>query len=119
MKLWPSGEVVASIARFGTGQAAPQIALRCDRATSTITLERAGAADGPVNMTIATSTITRPVLAEPRAYGLTAAFSPRDSLLDAIAFSRGRFAVEAQGIAPLYLPSWPELSRVIEDCRPG
>lgn len=44
-------------------------------------------------------------------------FDPRDPLLDAIAFSRGRFAIEAPGLAPLYLPSYPELTRVVEDCR--
>jgi len=43
--------------------------------------------------------------------------SARDPLLDAIAFSRGRFALEAAGLETLYLPAWPELSRVIEDCR--
>ena len=41
----------------------------------------------------------------------------RDSVLDAMAFSRGRFAVETAGLPTLYLPSWPEVSRVIEDCR--
>lgn len=41
---------------------------------------------------------------------------PADSLLDAIAFSRGRFAVEADG-RWLYLPAWPEITRVVEDCR--
>ena len=40
-----------------------------------------------------------------------------DPLLDAIALSKGRFAVEVAGAAPLYLPSWAEVSRVIEDCR--
>jgi len=42
---------------------------------------------------------------------------PRDPLLDQIAFSRGRFTIEVAGQPPLYLPSWPEISRVIEDCR--
>ncbi|MDG2003332.1 MAG: hypothetical protein P8J20_08375 [Novosphingobium sp.] len=40
-----------------------------------------------------------------------------DPLLDAMAFSRGRFAVETAGLPTLYVPSWPEVSRVIEDCR--
>ena len=40
-----------------------------------------------------------------------------DSLLDAIAFSRGRFMIEVMGEAPLFLPAWPEISRVIDDCR--
>jgi hypothetical protein len=41
----------------------------------------------------------------------------RDALLDAIAFSRGRFALEAAGLETLYLPSYPEISRVVQDCR--
>ena len=41
----------------------------------------------------------------------------RDPLLDAMAFSKGRFAVEVAGLPTLYLPSWIEVSRVIEDCR--
>lgn len=40
-----------------------------------------------------------------------------DPLLDAMALSKGRFAVEVAGYAPLYLPSHAEVSRVIEDCR--
>jgi hypothetical protein len=42
--------------------------------------------------------------------------SARDPLLDAIAFSKGRFAIEAGG-ETLYVPAYPEISRVIEDCR--
>jgi len=34
-----------------------------------------------------------------------------------MAFSRGRFALETAGQETLYLPSWPEISRVVEDCR--
>lgn len=41
----------------------------------------------------------------------------RDAILDAMAFSRGRFALEVQGGRALYLPSYPELTRVLEDCR--
>jgi hypothetical protein len=41
----------------------------------------------------------------------------RDPLLDAMAFSKGRFAVEVTGGAPLYVPAYPEVTRVIEDCR--
>jgi len=40
-----------------------------------------------------------------------------DQLLDAIAFSRGRFLVSG-GTGPiLAVPSWPEAARSIEDCR--
>ncbi|MGQ0558461.1 MAG: hypothetical protein ACT4OE_02580 [Sphingosinicella sp.] len=39
-----------------------------------------------------------------------------DPLLDDIVFSRGRFAVEAEG-RRLVIPAWPKPARVIEDCR--
>ena len=68
---------------------------------------------------IRTTTLSRTLPAANRATMLTAALFAHDPLLDAIAFSRGRFAVEARGMAPLYLPSWPEVARVIEDCRTG
>lgn len=42
---------------------------------------------------------------------------PRDPILDAMAFSRGRFAVEAGGLRSMAIPNWAELGRVVEDCR--
>jgi len=42
---------------------------------------------------------------------------PADPLLDQMAFSRGRFMLQAEGASPLILPAWPELARVVEDCR--
>ena len=43
--------------------------------------------------------------------------APDDPLLDAMAITKGRFAVAAPGEPTLYLPAWAEVSRVIEDCR--
>jgi hypothetical protein len=40
-----------------------------------------------------------------------------DPTLDEIVFSRGRFAVEAEGLPLLVIPAWPEPARVVEDCR--
>ena len=71
-------------------------------------------------MTILTSHMTRQLVgkvSETPPAGLSVVLTARDPLLDAMAFSRGRFAVEAAGMATLYVPSWPEVSRVIEDCR--
>ena len=68
-------------------------------------------------MTISTSAMTRTVDAQGSAAGIQVAFASRDPLLDAMAFSRGHFAVEVAGVAAVYAPSWPEVSRVIEDCR--
>jgi hypothetical protein len=40
-----------------------------------------------------------------------------DPILDAMAFSRGRILVEAEGQQPIILPSWAEIARIVEDCR--
>ncbi|MDF2638378.1 MAG: hypothetical protein K0R64_1362 [Novosphingobium lindaniclasticum] len=91
--------------------------IRCNRASSTISLFRSGAASAPVSLTIATSDTTRALTARPVSGGVQVDLPARDGLLDSMAFSRGRFAVQAQGMQPLYVPSWTEISRVIEDCR--
>ena len=109
-----------SSAGFGADAAAPLLTLRCDRATQRIVLDRAGAAPGPLPLTIITSTLTRAFTATPEAgpmQQLTLAFAPRDPVLDAMAFSRGRFVIEVAGLPTLYLPAWPEVGRLVEDCR--
>lgn len=107
-----------SRALFGaTGQDALAV-LRCDAAPARITLSRAGGA--ATSLTIRTTSMTRAVRATASTGTPTyamAVFQPRDALLDAIAFTRGRFTIEAAGEAPLVLPPWGEVMRVIEDCR--
>lgn len=79
--------------------------LRCDPARREVALVRTGAA-GP--LTVRTS------------YGaasVAAALPAADPRLDEIAFSRGRFTVEAEGLPTLVVPAWAEPARVIEDCR--
>lgn len=105
-----------SVARFGNDA----LILSCNREAAAVTLIRSGAGEGQVPMTIQTSTSSRTDSATtepgpPPMIALT--LQARDSLLDAMAFSRGRFAVETAGLPTLYVPSWPEISRVIEDCR--
>ncbi len=70
-----------------------------------------------ITVSITTTEGTRSLAANAVAGGLEIALPARDPLLDAIAFSRGRFAVQAAGTIPLYMPSWTEISRVVEDCR--
>ena len=114
---WTWGmEAGRSVARFAAGQ----LVLACDRAQRVVTLSRPATAPGPVIVTVQTSNLLRALTATPReGANSTVAIdiSASDPLLDAMAFSRGRFAVETAGLPPLYLPSWPEVSRVIEDCR--
>ena len=85
-----------------------------------MTLIRPGSGEGQVPMTIQTATVNRTLSAqaEPGPPPMIALTLPsRDPVLDAMAFSRGRFAVETAGLPTLYVPSWTEVSRVIEDCR--
>lgn len=91
-----------SIAMFGS-----HVQLRCDRAARTVTISRPGAP--PAALTIVTDSLTR---ALPPSGRLLA----NDPLLDAIAFSRGRFLVSGNGTVTA-VPSWPEPARAIEDCR--
>jgi hypothetical protein len=48
---------------------------------------------------------------------MVAQLPPGDPLLDQMAFSRGRFLVSIEGGPSLVVPAWPEIGRVIEDCR--
>ena len=105
-----------SVARFGNDA----LVLSCNREAAAVTLIRPGAGEDQVPMTVQTSTLSRTLSAAaqpgpPPMIALT--LQARDSLLDAMAFSRGRFAIETAGLPTLYAPSWPEVSRVIEDCR--
>lgn len=106
------GEGASSAAIFGTAAAA--FTLRCEPGRR-VTLALAGAGRSP--LIIRTSYGDRSLAAEPRSGALVAALPASDGLLDQIAFSRGRFAVEAEGAGRLVLPAWPETARVIEDCR--
>jgi hypothetical protein len=105
-----------SVARF----AQDALVLSCNREAGLITVIRPGAGAGEVPVTIQTATLSRTLSGSaqpgpPRVIALTLA--ARDGLLDAMAFSRGRFAVETAGLPTLYVPSWAEVSRVVEDCR--
>ena len=109
-----------SIALFGERGADAALTLRCDRAANTIYLSRQGIAAGPVAITIRTSTLLRTLSAAPTGGTppyVAVALQPRDGLLDAIGFSRGRFVVEQAGYPALVVPTWAEIERVTEDCR--
>jgi hypothetical protein len=98
-----------SEARFGPAGAAALI-LRCDKSAGRLTLARQGG--GMAGAMIVRTT------GEARNFpAASAILAPSDALLDALAFSRGRFIVEQAGRPPLVLPAWPEAARVVEDCR--
>ncbi|MFC0202946.1 hypothetical protein [Novosphingobium soli] len=103
-----------SAARFAGGL----FTIGCDSRSRTVTLVRAGAPHGsPAAIAVTTSSGTRMFAAAGTPQGVAATVPGRDPGLDAMAFSRGRFAVAVTGEATLFVPSWAEVSRVIEDCR--
>lgn len=107
-----------SIALFGPAGADALLTLRCDRQTNMIYLSRQGTVTAP--LTLRTSSLARTLGVQPTggvpAY-VALALAPRDALLDAMAFSRGRFIVEQAGAPTLVVPAYAEIGRVTEDCR--
>ena len=90
--------------------------------TGNVILQRYVDPRSPYNrtMTIRTETTTRSLQApvDPEGQNMFAAVIPgRDPLLDAMALTKGRFALELADAPTLYLPAWAEVTRVIEDCR--
>ncbi len=111
-----------SVAMFGPAGMNASFVARCDTVGRRIFLSRPGNfADGVTGvMTIRTSTALKTYPAsnsnETPPY-IAAELAPGDAHLDAMAFSRGKFLIVVKGATDLVIPPWPELARVIEDCR--
>jgi hypothetical protein len=104
---WTYSEVSGgSVARFGSA-GAERFSLSCDSGRRQVVVSRAGAS-APLRLRTTFGARLLPI---------GGAIAADDPLLDEIAFSRGRFTVEAEGLEPLILPAWPEPARVIDDCR--
>jgi hypothetical protein len=107
-----------SEASFLNASALPQLTIRCTRATRRVTISRPATGAAPF-LTVWTGAQTRglPASFNPATHRLSADVAANDALLDAIAFSRGRFGISVSGAAALVVPAWAEVARVIEDCR--
>lgn len=107
-----------SVASYGRAGAAPDLALRCDAALRQVTISLASSAAAPGPLVIRTTSADRTLTASAAQPGVAeAALAANDGTLDAMAFSRGRFLVSLGGAPNVVAPAWPEVSRVIEDCR--
>jgi hypothetical protein len=107
-----------SVASFGPVGSDARMMLRCDAGRRQIFLSVAGSIPAP--LTIRTSSLSRSVPVKPTGGTppyVAAALAPRDGLLDAMGFSRGRFVVQQSGGPTLVVPAWAEIERVTEDCR--
>lgn len=103
-------EAGASTATFGESGAAPRIVMRCDLATHRMAIVQPGGTAATMTLRATTASKTYPSSAG--ASGAVATLDPRDAMLDALAFSRGKVM-----IGDTIAPSWPEVARVVEDCR--
>lgn len=109
-----------TLAYFGSASDTDRaFALSCNRNSRQITMGRPGRTSD--RMTIRTETNARTIAAGSGRIvspaSTEATLTAQDPLLDAMALSKGRFAVETPGFPTLHLPAWAEVSRVIEDCR--
>ncbi len=108
-----------SLALFGPAGQNATVTLRCDTSRRRIFLARAGA--GPAGRIVIRSSSTMkefagsPTGATPPY--LATEILPTDPILDAMAFSRGRIALEVDGQPSIAIPSWTEITRIVEDCR--
>lgn len=96
----------------GTGSAAPLVSLTCSGGgirLATTLAEPLRALDIDLRTTAGSDRL--------RLENGGVTLSARDPRLDRIAFSRGRFAIEAANGRTLTLPVQAEIGRVIEDCR--
>lgn len=107
-----------SEAHFRDSGGTIRVILACARATRQVTVARTSAAPATA-ISVWTSTMSRTIPArfEPNAMRVSAQLAAYDGLLDAIAFSRGRFAVAMPGFQALVVTAAPEAARVVEDCR--
>jgi hypothetical protein len=108
-----------SIGLFGTMGQNARVTLRCDVQAGKLYLSREGSGSGH-RMIVRTSAMMKEFMAKPTggapAY-LATEIMPSDAILDAMAFSRGRVLVDVDGQQPTVLPSWAEITRIVEDCR--
>jgi hypothetical protein len=107
-----------SEAAFVDGGGATRMLIACGKLTRLVTISRVTAAPA-ASMSLWTSTVSRDLPARfDRPSGrVIAQVGGLDPLLDAIAFSRGRFAVSMPGYPALVLPAGSEIGHVVEDCR--
>jgi hypothetical protein len=111
-------EAAGAVAFFGQGAGDVRLTLRCDRASRRISLVRAGTGQGAIIVRTSYGATSWPATPSGGATPQIVAFrAASDTVLDQLAYSRGKFAVEVAGQEPLIVPAWAEVSRVIEDCR--
>jgi len=105
-------------ARFVDASANPQLILHCTRATRRVSISKPATAAAPaINVWTSSQTRSIPTSFNPATGRLSADLQPYDALLDAMSSSRGRIGLSVGAQPALVVPPWPEIARVVEDCR--
>ena len=107
-----------SEAAFVDGTGTIRMVVACGKLTRLVTLSRISAAPA-ATLSFWTSSATRNLSSrfDQPSGRIIAQVGAMDPLLDALAFSRGRFAVSMPGMAALIMPAGTEIAHVVEDCR--
>jgi len=105
-----------TIAEFRS-PAGGQIAQLICTADRNVTLAVIARVPGANAITIRTEHSDRALRAQTAETSVSTVINAADPLLAEMAFSKGRFAVQVPGGPQLFLPSWPEVVRVVDDCR--
>ena len=107
-----------SEATFANASGQPQLIIRCTRSTRRVAIAKPASGAAPfISIWTSAQSKSAPASFNPATNRLTADFAAYDAFLDAIAFSRGRAAFSVGTAPALVVPTWSEISRVIEDCR--
>lgn len=107
-----------SEAAFVDGTGTTRMVIACGKLTRLVTLSRISAAPA-ATLSFWTSSATRdlPSRFDQPSGRIVTQVGSMDPLLDALTFSRGRFAVSMPGMAALIMPAGTEIAHVVEDCR--
>ena len=95
-----------------------RIVVLCSTVTRLVTISRISTAPA-ATLSFWTSSVTRdlPARFDANARRVITQVAARDPLLDAMVFSRGRFAISMPGSPALVVPAGTEVAHVVEDCR--
>lgn len=109
-----------SIALFGPVGQDAIVTLRCDKSRQRVYLSRQGSFTGSRAITMRSSSAMHSWQGAPTggtpSY-IAAEIVPTDKGLEDMAYTRGRIALDVMGFSAIAIPIWPEVSRVIEDCK--
>jgi hypothetical protein len=106
-----------SQATFTNASGQPLLTIRCTRSMRRVALLKPGAPSPAMWVWTSSQSKSLPATYDGTAARVTTNLGAYDPLLDAIASSRGRIGISTSGLAALVVPPWPDVARVVEDCR--